>query len=499
MLLKDFWREKIFGRYAARPLRPPPTHSYVHCQQDATKEALHDDDSPAQNIPEKRIHSPIYNIALRPTIADLAWYGNMIICKSFFVRSYVLIALGIASEALSLGPTTRRDALRGAASIFGGVVSSSSWIVSPNSASADDTAINNAASFMSYQILPDTSATLFPTLRPVKQFDLDKIFSMTNSISESGALWLGEHHNSSRDHMLQAGFVRKIHNLRQKKFGVNNGNMSVGLEMVQLQFQPVLDAYISKRITAEEMKEQVQWEKRWSWSFDNYLPVFQTCRELNIPLIALNVDSEDLGLVELGGFPNLSKDKLQKYISDPAGFASFAASPYYKTYVDYVISPSYDLHQQMGILRTTITGQHLDEDMTFSNFFSGRILWDESMASNAIKWNRANEGGLIIGLVGADHVKFQCGITGRYQRMAIGNQLNCISAILNPSLIDTRPSGTVSIASNSASAASATQTDGLTLQLRYLKSGIAAGTPESRYSGNTGGVLALADYIVMSR
>lgn len=58
--------------------------------------------------------------------------------------------------------------------------------------------------------------------------------------------------------------------------------------------------------------------------FDNYLPIFETCRELSIPLIALNVDSEDLGLVELGGFLNLPREKLQKYISDPVGFAQFA-------------------------------------------------------------------------------------------------------------------------------------------------------------------------------
>jgi len=265
--------------------------------------------------------------------------------------------------------------------------------------------------------------------------------------------------------------------------------------MIQVQFQPALDAYISKKISAEEMKFRVEWDKRWSWSFEGYLPVFETCRELNVPLIALNVDSEDLSLVEEGGYPNLPRERLQKYISDPAGFASFASYPYYKTYVDYVISPSYDMHQSMGILRTTITGMQLEEDMSFSRFFSGRILWDEGMASNAYKWTKVNRG-LMIGLVGADHVKFEGGITGRYKRMAKDQQLDSISVILNPTLIDTRPSGSVSMTSNSA--ASALGTDQLTLQLRYLKQGVTAGSLESRESTNTGGVLALADYIVVS-
>jgi hypothetical protein len=410
----------------------------------------------------------------------------------------VHIALICTTYGLSNG-STRREVLRDAVvSVFGGLTSSYGSVRAPEGALAYDSAASESASFSSYQIFPDASATLYPTLKPIQPSDLGSILSMTNT-NYGGALWLGEHHNSARDHMLQADFVRKIHDLRQRKLGVNNGNMSVGLEMVQLQFQSALDAYIAKKISADEMKAQVQWEKRWSWSFDKYLPVFETCRELNIPLIVLNVDSEDLGLVEMGGFPNLPREKLQKYISDPTGFASFAANPYYKTYVDYVISPSYDMHQQMGILRSTITGQQLDEDMSFSCFFSGRILWDESMASNAIKWNKANDGGLLVGLVGADHVKFSGGITGRYQRMATDNHLECISVILNPSLIDTRPSGSVGIAANTASAASPSGTDGLTLQLRYLKRGIQAGSPEAREASNTGGVLPLADYIVLSK
>ena len=104
----------------------------------------------------------------------------------------------------------------------------------------------------------------------------------------------------------------------------------------------------------------------------------------------------------------------------------------------------------------------------------------------------------MVGLVGLDHVKFEGGITGRFQRLAkLSDQhMNCMSVILNPTLIDTRPSGSVSMASNSA--ATAAGADGLTLQLRYLKQGVAVGSPESRESSNTGGVLAFADYIVVS-
>lgn len=422
--------------------------------------------------------------------------------KTLFINHIVIVSayLQDTTNAMSIESSRREMLGRTVSYTFGGIVSAPSW-TSPGAAVADDATDITTASFSSYQIFPDASAKLDPSLKKIAPSDLNQVLSMTNTNENGGgALWLGEHHNSAKDHQLQADFVRSIHDQRLKKLGAANNdgsNMSVGLEQVQVQFQPALDAYIAKKISAEEMKSRVEWDKRWSWSFENYLPVFETCRQLNIPLVALNVDSEDLALVELGGFPNLPRDRLQKYISDPAGFAQFASNPYYKSYVDYVISPSYDFHQKLGILKN---------DMSFSLFFSGRILWDEGMASNAYKWTKANEGGLMVGLVGNDHVKFEGGITGRYQRMAdrfhksendgLDQQLNCISVILNPSLIDTRTSGSVSMASNSLVEGG---TDGLTLQLRYLKKGVDIGSPESRESSNTGGVLALADYIVFSK
>ena len=163
--------------------------------------------------------------------------------------------------------------------------------------------------------------------------------------------------------------------------------------------------------------------------------------------------------------------------------------------MDYVISPSYDLHDQMGLLTTTITGVKLEQPMSFRNFFSGRILWDESMAANAHSWVESNPSGLIIGLVGADHVKFRNGIPGRFARMG-GSAMSCTSVLLNPTLIDTRPFGSVS---NVDGAESSQFPDKITLQLRYLKSGVdKEDMNERRKPESTGGVLPLSDYIVVS-
>ena len=176
------------------------------------------------------------------------------------------------------------------------------------------------------------------------------------------------------------------------------------------------------------------------------------------------------------------------------GFAEFAKPVKFKTYVNYVIRPSYDLHKDMGLLQYTISGQKLEEDMSFRNFFSGRILWDEGMASRAYAWTNLHPGGLMIGLVGADHVKFSDGIPGRYIRMA-GDTRGCTAVILNPTLIDTTPPGSVRTIAGSDSSQNP---DKIILQLRYLKDDVDRMSPERALPSSTGGVLALADYIVVS-
>jgi hypothetical protein len=148
----------------------------------------------------------------------------------------------------------------------------------------------------------------------------------------------------------------------------------------------------------------------------------------------------------------------------------------------------------MGLLKTTMSGEPLEETMSFGNFFGGRILWDESMAGNAFRWCEKNPSGLMIGLVGADHVKFEKGVNGRYASLAKGTR-ETISVLLNPTLIDTRPSGSVS---NYINADSSLYPDQITLQLRYLKDGVSFSSPDRSLPENTGGVLPLADYIVIS-
>lgn len=130
-----------------------------------------------------------------------------------------------------------------------------------------------------------------------------------------GAIWLGEHHNSLKDHTLQKEMIEAIY--KERRNTNKAAPLAIGLEQVQLQFQAALDDYVKGSISLEEMKQKVEWEKRWFWSFDGYAPIFEIARKYKIPLIALNVNSEDLAEVERAGLAGLEKSRLKQYIKDP--------------------------------------------------------------------------------------------------------------------------------------------------------------------------------------
>lgn len=387
--------------------------------------------------------------------------------------------LGLSTRAT----TNRREWIQQQAAVVGGTT-----VVAPNVASAAvKQEVVSSPSFDTYQVIPDSSPLLRPSL--VRKANTALLDTLQRT---KGALWLGEHHNARSDHLLQYSLIEQLTHKNNKR------PLAIGLEQVQIQFQSVLDEFVAnKDMTVDDLRKGVEWDKRWSWDFTNYQAIFELAQAREIPLVALNVNSEDLLLVETGGLPGLSKPTLQQYIGDPRSFASFMVPRSFATYVDYVIAPSYDLHRDMGLLQYTSTGQKREGgELSFRNFLSGRMLWDASMAYQAYQWTSAHPDGLLVGLVGADHVKYQQGIPARYRALSSKQRMQCVSVLLNPTLIDTRPSGTVA---NTAVSMSANQPDLLTLQLRYLKEDAELTTISDRQSSEaTGGVLPLADYILIS-
>ncbi|CAM9595553.1 unnamed protein product [Choristocarpus tenellus] len=110
-------------------------------------------------------------------------------------------------------------------------------------------------------------------------------------------VFFGSHGASDTDHVLAAKLMGRIANQLRNK-------LAIGLEQVERQFQPALDAYIAsggkaqsspgeEKATEEadaELKRDTQWEARSLFPFESYLPVLHMARTRGIPLVALGVE-----------------------------------------------------------------------------------------------------------------------------------------------------------------------------------------------------------------
>ena len=247
------------------------------------------------------------------------------------------------------------------------------------------------------------------------------------------AIFLGEHHPDPRDHIIQAAIIHNLYLRQQRRRrqrsnsrNISSRTMVVGLEAVQRRFQSVLDDYIAGHLSDGQLQQQTEWETRWYWSFEAYLPILQTCRTFAIPLLALDVDTEDRVLVETGGLialkqqaasvpqPQLSaahpegntNHKYSEYIPDETAFDEYGNTSAYREYISYTLKTPYDLQRKMFLTyqkqqdipedatrrknknrnRTSSNNKDDGDTISYTNFVERQMLRDESMASACIKW-----------------------------------------------------------------------------------------------------------------
>ena len=263
-------------------------------------------------------------------------------------------------------------------------------------------------------------------------------------MSRRNAVFLGESHNSKADKILAKNILVELGKIR------GDENLAVGLEMVQMPFQNVLDWYVYKAPVSKESDRQLflatEWRQRWGWNFDNYLPILRYCQLKKIRMLALNVEEEATNRVMSQGLTALTSEERDRLILDKAGFMGESMSSTFPSYVDAVLKPrcvlcamsprlcfgfapcplpnfcqrvfpdgsffvccSFKQHVSMGIFQ--------DDEKVFTNFVSNRILWDETMASTSCRYLARNPDKLLVGLVGGDHVKTGHGIPARIERI----------------------------------------------------------------------------------
>jgi uncharacterized iron-regulated protein len=229
-------------------------------------------------------------------------------------------------------------------------------------------------------------------------------------------VFVGEHHDNPSEHHAEARLLRELK------------PQAVGLEMVQQRFQQVLDDYTRGSLSDLELRQHTEWDTRWGWSFEQYLPIFHHCRDNNVQMLALNVDSEDIATVQQKGIAGLSPETQRRYIPDMTKFTAFTSTDAFRAHIKEVLLPSYEAHVAMGL--------YDGSRKSLESYLAVQMLWDSAMSSRAADWAHRNPKALFVGFMGAKHMMYGCGAPNRFAHWMDEGPNAVRTVVMNPSKRD---------------------------------------------------------------
>jgi uncharacterized iron-regulated protein len=227
---------------------------------------------------------------------------------------------------------------------------------------------------------------------------------------------LGENHDCADDHRWQLDMLTA---LRQRQ-----PDLAIGFEMFPRRAQPVLDRWVAGQLSETEFLKQVEWGDVWNYDAQLYLPLFRFARQYHLPMLALNVDIGLVSQVRASGWEGVPESR-REGVGRPA-----EPSPSYRT----ELKVAFDEHPTLA---------HGDAATQFTHFVEAQTVWDRAMAEGIAKFRRDHSATLVVGILGAGHVRHGYGVSHQLQALGTGQIANLMTlpsdhacAELTPGLAD---------------------------------------------------------------
>jgi len=226
-----------------------------------------------------------------------------------------------------------------------------------------------------------------PAPRVLKPDMLTTVNSIIPYLKASRIIYIGERHDRFAHHINQLQIIKKMHNAGYK--------LAVGMEMFQKSFQPVVNDYLAGRIDEHKFLQKTEYFNKWRYDYNLYKPIIDYLKQQNLPLVALNIQSDISRKVAREGIYSLS-DKEKTQFPRSIDFSNER----YRSNLKEV----FPLHKEQGELKD------------FSFFLQAQILWDEAMAESARQFLTDNPESKLVILAGNGHVRHKYGIPERLYR-----------------------------------------------------------------------------------
>ena len=214
--------------------------------------------------------------------------------------------------------------------------------------------------------------------------------ALLEDLSAARVVYVGETHSDRTHHLIQERIIRALH--------ARHAGLSVGMEMFDHRYDPVLAQWSAGDIDRAAFIEKTHWNVRqagWGFDFDLYAPIFDTIQSRRIPVVGLNVPPWIPPKISGSGLANLLPDE-RRLLADRID-TSHAA---HRAYVESVFTAV--PHHQVK---------------SFDYFYQAQCAWEDTMAESIAR--KLGSGPMVV-VIGNGHIQYKYGVPDRaYERRQV--------------------------------------------------------------------------------
>ena len=203
-----------------------------------------------------------------------------------------------------------------------------------------------------------------------------------NSVGRSDTVFLGENHDDSTAHYLQAEILKKT----LESYGKNK-KVTLSMEMFERDVQIVLDEYLKDLITEKKFLDD---SRPWNNYKTDYRPLVEYAKQNQLEVIAANAPRRYVNMVSRNG-----RDSLNQL--SPQAKKWLAPLPYPQSSETYAKK------------FTDLMGGMPSNTQNVSKILESQTLWDATMAFSIAEYLKNNKNALVVHLNGSFHTESRLG------------------------------------------------------------------------------------------
>jgi len=206
---------------------------------------------------------------------------------------------------------------------------------------------------------------------------------------------VGEGHKNICDHNVQQRILAAL--------AASEDGPSVGLEMVAVDMQPVLNDFAKGQVEVDALEEELQWSTKWGYPYSLFSGLFEIARRNSLPVAGLNVPTRVTKKISKEGIESLTEEE-----------RAFLPAE--------IVPPSSEQVRILDMIYNQHSSKDADNATQRERFHQVQSIWDSKMAEGAVQLRREYDWPVLV-IAGAGHVEKGWGIARRIRQFDPGAQI----------------------------------------------------------------------------